>query len=107
MVTSTVRLGKGKKMPRLIDADKVAEAIAWLDEVDFVLWHDVQKCIDKLPTVDVVRHGHWVRHLDTRFGRLLNDIIICSCCGIAFSTEDMIRRSYCPNCGAKMDEEEK
>lgn len=39
-------------MPRLIDADKVAEAIAWLDEYDFVIWHDVQECIDKVPTVD-------------------------------------------------------
>ena len=39
-------------MPRLIDADKVAEAIAWLDEYDFVIWHDVQKCIDKVPTVE-------------------------------------------------------
>ena len=41
-------------MPRLIDADKVAEAIAWLDEYDFVIWHDVQKCVDKVPTVDAV-----------------------------------------------------
>ncbi len=39
-------------MSRLIDADKVAEAIAWLDEYDFVIWHEVQKCIDKAPTVD-------------------------------------------------------
>ena len=42
------------KMPRLIDADKVAEAIAWLEEYDFVIWHDVMECIDKVPTVDAV-----------------------------------------------------
>lgn len=40
---------------RLIDADKVAEAIAWLDEYDFVIQHDVMECIDKQPTVEVVR----------------------------------------------------
>lgn len=39
-------------MPRLFDADKVAEAIAWLDEYDFVIWHDVMECINKVPTVD-------------------------------------------------------
>lgn len=60
------------------------------------------------PGIDAkpVRHGHWIRKLDTRFGPKLNDIIICSNCNIAFSTEDMIRRSYCPSCGAKMDGEE-
>lgn len=40
---------------RLISADKVAEAIAWLNEYDFVLWHDVMECIDKVSTVDAVR----------------------------------------------------
>lgn len=70
---------------------------------------DMKDELENAPTVDAepVRHGHWVRHLDTRFGRKLNDTIRCSCCGITFSTEDMIRRSYCPNCKAKMDEEEK
>lgn len=41
-------------MGRLIDVDKVAEAIAWLDGYDFIIYHDVMKCIDKLPTVEVV-----------------------------------------------------
>lgn len=39
-------------MARLIDIDKAAEAIAWLDEYDFVIWHDVMERIDKQPTVD-------------------------------------------------------
>lgn len=74
---------------------------------------DMRNLLDELEDLpsavveaETVKHGHWARHLDTRFGRKLNDIIICSCCGIAFSTEYMIRRSYCPNCGAKMDEVE-
>ena len=41
-------------MQRLVDADKVAEAIAWLEIYDFALWHDVQECIDKVPEVDAV-----------------------------------------------------
>lgn len=60
-------------MQRLVDADKVAEAIAWLDEYDFVIWHDVKECIDKVPTVDaepVVRcKDEWIpittRPMDT------------------------------------------
>ena len=39
---------------RLIDADKVAEAIAWLNEYDFILWNKIMKCIDKVPEVDAV-----------------------------------------------------
>ena len=101
---------------RLISAEKLAEILGeqWCDEcmTDDCYYcniYKIKEIVRSMPTVDAepVRHGHWVRHLDTRFGRLLNDIIICSCCGIAFSTEDMIRRSYCPNYGAKMDEEEK
>ena len=41
-------------MGRLVDADKIVEAIAWLDEYDFVIYRDVMKCINKLPTVEVV-----------------------------------------------------
>ena len=41
-------------MGRLIDADKIAEAIAWLNEYDFIIYRDVMKCINKLPTVEVV-----------------------------------------------------
>ena len=53
-----------------------------------------------------IRHGKWTRRFDTRFTPELNDIVICSECGIAYSTGILSRRSYCPNCGAKMDEEE-
>lgn len=41
-------------MGRLIDADKIAEAIAWLNEYDFIIYRDVMKSIGKLPTVEVV-----------------------------------------------------
>ena len=37
---------------RLISADKVAKAIAWLEIYDFALWHDVMECINKVPEVD-------------------------------------------------------
>ena len=61
---------------------------------------------EDLHAIDPVKHGRWIRKTDTRFGPKLNDLLICSECNIAFSTEDMKRRSYCPNCGARMDGEE-
>ena len=111
-------------MPRLIDADKVAEAIAWLDEYDFVIWHDVMECIDKVPEVDIdaiteshekigydkgfrdgyaqatseVRHGRWIKK---------DSWYYCSECGteVFFTgTYDESQR-YCYNCGAKMDKD--
>ena len=89
---------------RIIDADALKKHYAWWED-------DRQKLFDSIvesqPTVDAVpvRHGKWIRKTDTRFGEMLNDILICSECHIAFSTVTMIRRSYCPNCGARMDEE--
>lgn len=41
-------------MPKLVDVDKVAEAIDWLNEYDFILWNEIMKCIDKVPEVDAV-----------------------------------------------------
>ena len=67
----------------------------------------LQEALNKVPTADAqpVRHGKWIRQTDTRFGEMLNDILICSECNIAFPTVNMIRRSYCPNCGSRMDAE--
>lgn len=95
-------------MTRLTDVDMCIAKIK-----DMPVTYDaetVQRCIEivsNAPTIDAepVRHGKWIRQTDTRFGEMLNDILICSECNIAFSTLSMIRRSYCPNCGARMDEE--
>ena len=98
-------------MSRYIDADALAKFIDYghLNNPDEKLYseNDIREMIDMMPTVDAlpVRHGKWIRKKDTRFGEMLNDILICSECQIAFSTVTMIRRSYCPNCGARMDEE--
>lgn len=48
------------------------------------------------------KKGYWIRHISTEFGPKLNDTIECSECKIAFPTENMFRRSFCPSCGADM-----
>ena len=51
--------------------------------------------ISDMPAADVapVRHGRW-----KRYGKNLGE---CSECGEIVA----IRNNYCPNCGAKMDED--
>lgn len=90
---------------RPIDADELLTAFP-LDDEPTVKKSCVRMTIKRMPTIEAepIKHGRWIRKLDTRFGPMLNDLIICSVCNIAFSTENMIRRSYCPNCGAKMDD---
>ena len=91
-------------MKRLLDADALSELVGEPIEVFFG-----RLDLKLPPTIDAepVRHGKWIRQTDTRFGEMLNDILICSKCNIAFPTVNMIRRSYCPNCGARMDAERK
>lgn len=56
---------------------------------------------EKLPSAQPERkNGHWIRHIRTDLGPKSNDIIECSECRIAFPTENMFRRSFCPNCGS-------
>ena len=61
--------------------------------------------IDKIPAADVapVVHGHWTTEC--------YNIPICSICGTyvskdVYNSEDFTPK-FCPNCGAKMDEEMK
>lgn len=59
------------------------------------------KCdIESFPTADVapVRHGHW----DTGY---FHDRV-CSCCLHPDNDINDYAHSYCPNCGAKMNEME-
>lgn len=46
-----------------------------------------------------VKHGRWVRYYDDKY-------IMCSSCEESFWSEYGGVTNYCPNCGAKMEEEE-
>ena len=110
---------KGKKMPRLIDANRIV--YSWTIDNDGEE-HDgvtLQSIIDKMPTVDAVpledyksmertvnkltkaiaeaepvRHGHWIDvNGDGSLWR-------CSVCG----ETQCCKSNYCGDCGAKMQE---
>lgn len=60
----------------------------------------VRSIVYRTPTADVapVRHGHW----DTGY---FHDRV-CSCCLHPDNDINDYAHSYCPNCGAKMDEKD-
>ena len=76
---------------RLIDADALKKVI---EEADYF---DIEQ-IDDAPTVDAVKHGHWMLAGYMGQGTRLSK---CSICG--WQTPD--DGDYCSSCGAKMDEE--
>ena len=82
---------------RLIDADAL-DMYECLRSYYGDAWRDAQKAIDDAPTVDPVKHGHWVDEGEKFLP------IYCSCCGFGKKHEDQRSYTYCPNCGAKMDE---
>ena len=67
------------------------------------LFKAVRAVVETCPTIDPVKHGHWVIN---RKSELLS--YKCSECGynVNFFWNDCGSSNYCPNCGAKMDKEE-
>ncbi len=68
--------------------------------VDFVDIKTLSDCIKKMPAVDPVKHGRWVKQ---------EREWVCSECFLIVMTEQRYATpltegyNYCPNCGAKMD----
>ena len=100
---------------RLIDADLLEKEIyKWMPK-DQETWMDseippienlvvsIMMTIQEQPTVDAVpvRHGKWTNHIlgSTGYGTtVMHQCSECECMTIS-------RFRYCPNCGARMDEE--
>ena len=85
---------------RLIDADEL-EMINWTFAKPPFSRKTVQKMIDMARTIDAtpVRHGKWI----DRNGAIVAPFwerYECSECGVMSGNN-----KYCPNCGARMDEE--
>jgi len=90
---------------RLIDADVLKEKLEKTADINnpkfsydsMMIAKIMIQMLNKAPTVEERKHGHWVRH---------NDIIACSECifDMCFD-ENIAELNYCPYCGAKMDGE--
>ena len=89
-------------MSDLISREQALDAFKYdsnLGGYDTIMLYEVQSAIECLPSIDAepVRHGHW----DFNYGNPLAGNFVCSECLEEFDQCTY----YCPNCGAKMDEE--
>lgn len=84
---------------RLVDADKIFDNnILIIHEEAYDAVHAIIEKINNAPTVDAepVKHGHWIN--------VPRPGIQCSECKATIIVE-MQYAHYCPNCGAKMEDE--
>ena len=87
---------------RLIDADVIIARCETVEknnelsatEANRIGW--LKEMIQMMPTADPVRHGEWTETDDPWFSA-------CSVCG--YPEWLGLCNNYCPNCGARMDEE--
>ena len=86
---------------------KELERAEWINRV----FDDAVNKIIKTPIIAPLKHGRWIEYPDVlQFPDVLDESYIgCSQCKNVFSVIDNCteRFNYCPNCGAKMDKEEK
>lgn len=94
-------------MSDLIERQAAIDAVLDMNAEHRVSWMDaVIDIINELPSAQPERpRGRWIEHRRTGIG-LWNNYVECSNCGIWFFSENLVRRSFCPNCGADMRTEQ-
>ncbi len=90
---------------RLIDADALKEYFKTIRKYHvgkYSEWY-LADVLEQQPTIDAVpvKHGHWIEEFENEDGRNLR----CSECRMVFYVGKGRDGNYCPNCGARMDEE--
>lgn len=92
---------------RLIDADTIFNNELLLVRTEcYDAVHAVIERINNAPTVDPVKHGHWIE-VQRIHEKDHTAICECSLCGDTVWVYDGQRAwNYCPNCGAQMEVED-
>ncbi len=91
-----------EKIAKYVDEMSKHPSTKDIDYYDALM--DAEDVIDDLPSADVapVRHGRWIKD---KIQNHVEKTYHCSKCDYQAWGENEKTR-YCPNCGAKMDEEE-
>lgn len=98
-------------MSRYIDAERLKQILKpreWgTPDERWVPEHEIGAMLDYFPAADVVevRHGHWEKVDDNPY----EYVAACSVCRNEVKQPTCMLKpiySYCPICGARMDEEE-
>lgn len=84
---------------KLIDADRLEDEIRFM--CFFYDWEKIGNVIHRQPTVDPVKHGHWILE---QFGEGDDAELWYQCSQCGWPTMSNHSNYYCPHCGAKMDE---
>lgn len=85
---------------RLIDADALPKYTGYALSAD-----EVAKAVENAPTIEAepARRGRWLTEYGDHIHAGLRPVFICcSECGMVTAVE----WHYCPNCGARMEEQE-
>lgn len=97
-------------MQRLIDADAVVSGVKnrRIGQNDVIKFeHSIISMLHMMQTIDAepVRHGKWIKCDEDKWEHIY--ALRCSKCngGYHLSHETTTAWNYCPNCGARMDEE--
>lgn len=104
---------------RLIDADALKKAmdgywgrcqrIRKPRNGETAVFLDIKAIVEDCPTIDAVpvRHGRWLpKHHYIAGYEFVSGHICSECCDDALNAEgDDFLTDFCPNCGARMDEE--
>ena len=86
-------------MRRLIDAEEAYKVLTDYYHHKTEIQHDALKeAIERVPTEDPVKHGHWIAHGKSIIGIPVERCSECAEWSCGFN------QKYCPKCGAKMDE---
>ena len=92
-------------MSEYISRESAIEAASiWNGDEATEAW--IKSNLKKLPAADVVERktGKWIKETNPTLGACLQEVYICSVCGVASGCQYSVRRSFCPNCGADLRE---
>lgn len=91
---------------RLIDADELKEHVKKYTSVFAKYdWREICEMLNDAPTVDPVKHGHWINDNGIYKCTVCNSLCLVAGWASCIPEKQMYKVfKFCPYCGAKMDE---